>query len=91
MIAAFTFSAFVLTVLYYAVRASDVRLESAPVRKRKRWISGVGGAMLGAVVALLSREPEVDRKMLGLLAGLLVVCVVMFASSFLGAPKNEKA
>jgi hypothetical protein len=90
MIAAFTFAAFVLTVLYYVVRASEVRLEPAPVKKRKRWISGAGAVALGAAVALLSREPDVDRKMVGFLAGLLVVCVVMFAFSFLGSPRKKE-
>lgn len=89
MIAAFTFGAFVLTVLYYAVRAADVRLETGPARKRKRWISGAGVVVFGVVVALLAREPGVDREMLGLIAGLLVVCVVMFASSFLGPPQKK--
>lgn len=90
MITAFTFAAFVVTVLYYAVRASEVRLDSSAVRKRKRWVSGVGAFVLGPVVALLAREPGIDRGMLGFLTGLLVVCAVMFASSFLGTPQKEK-
>lgn len=89
MIAAFTFSALLLSVLYYAVRAADVRLESVGVRKRKRWISGLGCGVMVPLVAFLMREPNVDQKMLGFLAGLLVVCIVMFTASFLVSRKKE--
>lgn len=92
MIAAFSFATLVVTMLYYAVRASEVRMESRASRKRKRWIAGAGFVVLGPVVTLLIREPRIDHKMLAFLAGLLVVCVVMFGSSFLGTPpKGEEA